>query len=98
MPQGGELRIETRKETLDAGFSRAKGVKPGNFAVVRITDTGVGMDESTLQRIFDPFFTTKERSRGTGLGLSSAYGIVRNHGGLITVKSRIAAGRCSAPI
>jgi PAS domain S-box-containing protein len=92
MPDGGAISLTTRNVTLDPDFSRSQGVKPGPYVVVQVGDNGLGMSEATMQRIFDPFFTTKERSRGTGLGLSSAYGIVRNHGGLITVRSRLNEG------
>ena len=92
MTNGGELYLETRTLTLDDYFCRLYQVKPGRYAKVSITDTGIGMDESIRQQIFDPFFTTKQKSRGTGLGLASAYGIIKNHGGFITVDSEVGQG------
>ncbi len=65
---------------------------PGKYVKITIADTGTGMDPATVDRIFDPFFTTKTIGRGTGLGLASAYGIVRNHGGFIEVSSQRASG------
>jgi PAS domain S-box-containing protein len=87
MPDGGDLYIETKNVALDDSYAESFGAKAGNYVMVSVTDTGVGMDKETQQRVFDPFFTTKEVGRGTGLGLSSAYGIIRNHGGIINVYS-----------
>jgi signal transduction histidine kinase/CheY-like chemotaxis protein len=88
MPDGGELFIETKKITLDPSFCRPYQVAPGTYVCVSIADTGIGMDETVRSRVFDPFFTTKDKSRGTGLGLASAFGIIKNHGGIITVDSQ----------
>ena len=93
MPHGGELTIETRDLVLDE--SRAKeygGMAPGRYVCVSVTDTGVGMDEYTLQHAFDPFFTTKPVSRGTGLGLAMVYGYVKQSGGHIRVSSEVGKG------
>jgi PAS domain S-box-containing protein len=92
MPEGGTLRIETEKVLLDAAFCKPHEVQAGAYGKIRVMDTGIGMDEATRRQIFDPFFTTKEKQRGTGLGLASAYGIVRNHGGVITVASALGRG------
>jgi PAS domain S-box-containing protein len=92
MPQGGELRISTGLADLDETLSQPNGVPPGRFTTVTIADTGVGIDQKIRRRIFEPFFTTKDKNRGTGLGLASAYGIVRNHGGFITVDSEVGRG------
>ena len=88
MPAGGNLFIETQNIFLDDQFAKPYDLSPGRYVKISVTDTGYGMDEKTQQRIFEPFFTTKTVSRGSGLGLASAYGIIRNHGGAITVYSQ----------
>jgi len=92
MPDGGNLYIQTVNSIIDENLSDPYGVKPGKYVKVSATDTGIGMDKQVVKRIFDPFFTTKEVSRGTGLGLASAYGIINNHGGFIDVNSEINQG------
>ena len=87
MPGGGELILKTENVEIDGKGIRPYRVVPGPYVCISITDNGVGMDLATQQRIFEPFFTTKEMGRGTGLGLASAYGIVKNHGGFIEVDS-----------
>ena len=88
MPGGGELRVESSTVTLDDSYCAPYQAAPGRYAKISVTDTGIGMDEPTRQRVFDPFFTTKDKGRGTGLGMASAYGIIKNHQGFITVYSK----------
>jgi PAS domain S-box-containing protein len=92
MPDGGELYLQTDNVTFNEEHVRHFSGKSGNYVKISVKDTGVGMDENTLKRIFDPFFTTKDRSMGTGLGLASAYGIIKNHGGIINAHSAIGQG------
>ncbi len=95
MPNGGHLTIETRQMTLeDSHLGIEADVPPGNYAMVAITDTGVGMDRQTQSRIFEPFYTTKEKGHGTGLGLSMAYGIIKQSGGEIALYSEPGNGTC----
>ncbi len=92
MPQGGHIYIKAENCFIDNRNSTGIGLKPGNYIKISVRDTGVGMDEDIQERIFEPFFTTKKRSRGTGLGLASAYGIINNHGGKIRVFSEKGQG------
>jgi two-component system, cell cycle sensor histidine kinase and response regulator CckA len=87
MPGGGDLYIETEHAFLTEIDVKPYQSEPGKYVKISVTDTGTGMDEATQQRIFDPFFTTKEMGRGTGLGLATVYGIIKNHDGFITVYS-----------
>ena len=88
----GDLYLQTKNFILNDTDVKPYGVKPGRYVKISVTDTGVGIDETIQHRIFDPFFTTKEVSRGTGLGLASAYGIVKSHGGIINVYSKEGEG------
>jgi len=92
MPGGGNLYIQTKNITLDENYPKPFEMKPGKYVKISVADTGVGMDEAVQRRIFDPFFTTKEMGRGTGLGLASVYGIIKNHGGFIDVYSEKGKG------
>jgi two-component system cell cycle sensor histidine kinase/response regulator CckA len=87
MPGGGRIRLKTENLKADAHRLEAFGLKRNRYVRILVEDTGVGMDHSTQSRVFEPFFTTKEMGRGTGLGLASAYGIIKNHGGVIDVQS-----------
>ena len=87
MPAGGGLHIKTQNVTLDENYKKPYQVESGSYVQISVTDTGPGMDKATQKRIFEPFFTTKEMGKGTGLGLASAYGIIKNHGGFISVYS-----------
>jgi len=89
---GGNLYVQTENSIIDQDYTKPFQINPGNYVKISITDTGVGMDATTRQRIFDPFFTTKEMGRGTGLGLASAYGIIKNHLGFINVYSEKGEG------
>jgi two-component system cell cycle sensor histidine kinase/response regulator CckA len=89
---GGDIFIQTENVVIEDVYARQHQVEPGKYVKIAVIDTGIGMDEATRHRIFDPFFTTKEMGRGTGLGLASAYGIVKNHGGFIEVYSEVGEG------
>src|SRR3984893_4572177 len=93
MPAGGSLTIGAENFDVDEHYaSMTLGAKPGPHVMFRVTDTGAGMSRATIDKIFDPFFTTKEVGKGTGLGLSTVLGIVKSHGGFISVDSEIGKG------
>jgi two-component system cell cycle sensor histidine kinase/response regulator CckA len=92
MPTGGDLYLETRRLELDETFCQQHLIDPGAYVQLTVTDTGIGIDASIQDKIFDPFFTTKGKRHGTGLGLASAYGIIQNHNGIITVDSEVGQG------
>jgi len=93
MAEGGTLTISTSSEIVDEEFCLAHvDAKPGSYAVLTVSDTGEGIDPETVKKIFEPFFTTKRSGGGTGLGLSVVYGIVKQHGGFVTVESKIGKG------
>lgn len=92
MPRGGDLFLKTTNTNHEAMGNRHFKIKSGNYTLLTVRDTGVGMDKDTADRIFEPFFTTKGLERGTGLGLASAYGIIKSHGGYIDVHSEKGQG------
>jgi len=87
MGEGGDIYIQTENINLSDDYCKPFEVSHGNYVKISVTDTGVGIDQDIIERIFEPFFTTKDVGKGTGLGLASAYGIIKNHNGIIRVYS-----------
>ncbi|WP_241762840.1 PAS domain-containing sensor histidine kinase [Aromatoleum aromaticum] len=96
MPEGGELRIESAVETLDAAAAAELDIPPGDYVQVTVRDTGTGMDATTVAHVFEPFFTTKRFGMGSGLGLPMVYGFARQSGGAVRIRSRQACGTAVA--
>ncbi|HEY0303761.1 MAG TPA: PAS domain S-box protein, partial [Longimicrobiales bacterium] len=93
MPQGGEIHVTTAPFEMDAEFARVnKGARPGSYVRIAVADTGAGMDEETLTHVFEPFFTTKAFGHGVGLGLATAYGIIKQSEGYIRAESALNRG------
>jgi CheY-like chemotaxis protein len=92
MPTGGKLILKTRNASDFDMRDKVYKPQPGRYVLLTVRDTGSGMDKKTMERIYDPFFTTKDMNHGTGLGLASAYGIIKGHGGYIDVCSSPGAG------
>ncbi|MGE8182308.1 ATP-binding protein [Pseudomonas mandelii] len=93
MPEGGKLVVNTSNQHLDKGFTQVhSNLQPGDYVVLRVTDTGCGMPEGTITRAFDPFFTTKPIGQGTGLGLSMIYGFSKQSHGHVTIESEVGNG------
>lgn len=93
MPSGGTLTIQTQKIAMDESHRRGSTfIRPGDYVMLSVSDTGMGMDKETQSRIFEPFFTTKEKGKGTGLGLSTVYGIIKQSGGYVMVQSEEGRG------
>ncbi len=92
MPEGGKLTIETANTYLDETYASSQEVKPGQYVAIAVTDTGTGMTREVLQKAFEPFFTTKDFGKGSGLGLSQAYGFMRQSGGHARIYSEVGEG------
>ncbi len=93
MPRGGKLRIDTSNIDVDTTYAASRpGLQPGRYVRLRVSDTGTGMDQATIDRVFEPFFTTKPKGHGTGLGLATVYGIIAQAGGTIQIYSEVGLG------